>query len=196
MFTPRATWWAVTSSLTWARLAGVSGSAQRAPSRPQQRSLPVAVPWVTFLDPEAARVGLTEAEARARYGKSVRVHRWDMAQADRGIADGEAVGFIKVVARPDGRVIGASVVASRAGELIGEYTLAIQHGLRLSDLAGTIHAYPTWSTPLQQAGGRCGHTTLSRGARWAHHPTGGGAWPPLTRAYGPRQPRTPARAGQ
>ncbi len=113
--------------------------------------VPVAVPWVTFLDPEAARVGLTKAEARARYGKSVRVHRWDMAQADRGIADGEAVGFIKVVARPDGRVIGASVVASRAGELIGEYTLAIQHGLRLSDLAGTIHAYPTWSTPLQQA---------------------------------------------
>ena len=112
--------------------------------------VPVVVPWVTFLDPEVARVGLAEAEARARYGDGVRVHRWDMARSDRAIADVEARGFIKVVARPDGRVLGASVVASRAGELIGEYALAIQHDLRLGDLAGTIHAYPTWSTPLQE----------------------------------------------
>ena len=112
--------------------------------------VPVVVPWVTFLDPEVARVGLAEAEARVRYGDEVRVHRWDMARSDRAIADDEALGFIKVVARPDGRVLGASIVASRAGELIGEYALAIQHNLRLGDLAGTIHAYPTWSTPLQE----------------------------------------------
>ena len=96
--------------------------------------VPAVVPWVTFLDPEVARVGLAEAEARVRYGDGVRVHRWDMARSDRAIADDEAQGFIKVVARPDGRVLGASVVASRAGELIGEYALAIQHDLRLGKL--------------------------------------------------------------
>lgn len=108
------------------------------------------VPWVTFLDPEVAHVGLTEADARARYGDRVQVLRQDMARTDRAVADGEAVGFVKVVAQAGGRILGASVVASRAGELIGEFALAMRHGLRLADLAGTIHAYPTWATGLQQ----------------------------------------------
>lgn len=108
------------------------------------------VPWVTFLDPEVAHVGLSEAEARARHGDRVRAHRWEMASVDRAVTDGDTTGFIKVVTRPGGQILGASVVATRAGELIGEYALAIRQGLRLADLASTIHPYPTWSTPLQQ----------------------------------------------
>ena len=116
------------------------------------RSAAVAdvVPWVTFLDPEVAHVGLTEADARAQHGDRIRVHRREMAHADRAVADGETRGFIKVVANADGVVLGATIVASRAGEMIGEYALALRHKLSLSDLAGTIHAYPTWSTALQQ----------------------------------------------
>ena len=142
----------VVGGLQFTHLAGWQGfQAVRNALLPGRASgVPVVVPWVTFLDPEVARVGLTEAEAKAHHGEDVHVHHWDMAQSDRAIADDEALGFIKVVARSDGRILGASVVASRAGELIGEYALAIQHDLRLGDVSGTIHAYPTWSTALQQ----------------------------------------------
>ncbi len=109
------------------------------------------VPWVTFLDPEVAHVGLTEAKARDRYGAGVVTHRWDMARVDRAVCDGETGGFIKIVARRSGRILGASIVASRAGEMIAEFTLAIQRRLTVGDVAQTIHAYPTWSTAIQQA---------------------------------------------
>jgi pyruvate/2-oxoglutarate dehydrogenase complex dihydrolipoamide dehydrogenase (E3) component len=108
------------------------------------------VPWVTFVDPEIARVGATEAEARTRHGEATRVHRWQMSDADRAVCDDETTGFIKLVAHGDGKILGASVVASRAGEMIGELALAMSAGLTLTDLSATIHAYPTWSTAIQQ----------------------------------------------
>lgn len=112
--------------------------------------IPDLVPWVTFVDPEAARVGVSEDEARERHGAGVRTHRWEMADAERAVCDGETGGFIKVVTRADGVVLGASIVASRAGEMIGELALAIRRRLTLSDLAATMHAYPTWATAVQQ----------------------------------------------
>lgn len=108
------------------------------------------VPAVTFVDPEVAHVGLLEAEARAKFGDDVQIHRWDMSHADRAVCDGEDVGFIKLIAKKDGTLVGATIVASRAGEMIAELGLAVQQKLTVSDLAGTIHAYPTWSTAVQQ----------------------------------------------
>lgn len=108
------------------------------------------VPRVTFLDPEVAHVGLGEAEARARYEDDVCVHRRPMAAVDRAIADDETRGYLKIVARRNGRLLGATAIASHAGELIGELALALRHRLSLDDVAATIHAYPTRTTATQQ----------------------------------------------
>jgi len=101
------------------------------------------VPWATYTDPEVARVGLSEDEAKAR-DIDVEVTRHELAHVDRAIADGETRGFIKVLTRRGSdRVLGATIVAPAAGELIAEYVLAMTHGLGLKKLMGTIHVYPT-----------------------------------------------------
>jgi pyruvate/2-oxoglutarate dehydrogenase complex dihydrolipoamide dehydrogenase (E3) component len=108
------------------------------------------VPWVTFTDPEVAHVGLTEADAQKNLPGEFEVWRWDMSHTDRAICENDAHGFIKVVAKKDGTILGATVVAGRAGETITEFILAMKHGLKAADLAGAIHAYPTYSTAAQQ----------------------------------------------
>lgn len=102
------------------------------------------VPWVTYTDPEVARVGLTEAEATAR-GERVEVFRSDFADLDRAIVDDATVGFAKIVTRRDGRILGATIVGRGAGELIMEVVLAMRFGVPLQKLAGVIHPYPTMS---------------------------------------------------
>jgi len=103
-----------------------------------------AVPWVTFTDPEAARVGLSEEEARQRHG-NIKVHRIGLEHEDRALTDAETLGLVKVIATPKGKVLGAHIVSARAGEMILEYTLAMQHGIPLAKLSRTIHPYPTYS---------------------------------------------------
>jgi pyruvate/2-oxoglutarate dehydrogenase complex dihydrolipoamide dehydrogenase (E3) component len=101
------------------------------------------VPWCTYTDPEVARVGLSEDEARAG-GIAFEVSRHALAHVDRALADGATDGFIKVLTRPGSdRVLGATIVAPQAGELIGEYVLAMTHGIGLKGIQGTIHVYPT-----------------------------------------------------
>ena len=112
--------------------------------------MPAVLPHVTFLDPEVAGVGLSEAEARNEHGADVRVHRWTMQESDRAVADGHTSGFIKIVATAGGGVLGASIIAARAGEMIGEFALAMDQGIGLSELSRTVHAYPTWTTAIQQ----------------------------------------------
>ena len=112
--------------------------------------LPRVLPRVTFLDPEVATAGESEAAARARLGERLRVHRIDMSASDRAVAEGRTEGFIKVVTDHRGRILGAAIVADRAGEMIGELVLAIERDLRLSDVAAVVHAYPTWSSAVQQ----------------------------------------------
>lgn len=102
------------------------------------------VPWVTYTDPEVARVGVTEAEATAR-GERVEVFRSDFADLDRAIVDGATAGFAKVVTRRDGRILGATIVGRGAGELIMEIVLAMRFRIPLQKLAGVIHPYPTMS---------------------------------------------------
>ena len=104
-----------------------------------------AVPWAIFSDPEVARVGLTEAEAREKHG-SVKVHRVSFRSEDRAITDSERVGMVKLIAtRWRGKLLGAHIVGPHAGELIMEYTLAMKHGISLAGLSDTIHPYPTFS---------------------------------------------------
>ena len=108
------------------------------------------VPRAVFTDPEAAQSGLTEAEARATHGGRTLVSRWPMSEVDRALTDGEAEGFLKVMHLPNGRVLGATIVAPTAGELIQEWTLAIDRGVSLGDMARSIHVYPTYSMASQQ----------------------------------------------
>jgi pyruvate/2-oxoglutarate dehydrogenase complex dihydrolipoamide dehydrogenase (E3) component len=108
------------------------------------------VPRVTFTDPEIAQVGLTEQQAVSQAGTAFEVHRMEMEQVDRAVCEDDLSGFIKLVAKKDGSILGATVIGARAGETIVEIALAMKQGLKLKDIAGTIHPYPTYSTALQQ----------------------------------------------
>ena len=109
------------------------------------------VPWATFTDPEVAHVGLTEAEARRRYGEDVATCDWPLTKVDRARTDGAGAGFVKLVHRKDGRLLGATMVAERAGEAIQEWVVALARGLKVGDLANVIHIYPTYATATVQA---------------------------------------------
>ena len=108
------------------------------------------VPWCTFTDPELASAGLTEEAARERFGDRVKVWRMDLAHSDRARADGEAEGRLIAVCGPKGRLLGAHVLAPRAGEMIHEPALLIRSGGKLTELSKLIHVYPTLSTSLGQ----------------------------------------------
>lgn len=117
------------------------------------------VPWVTFTAPEVARVGITESEG-ADVG--ARVAYLPMTEVDRAIAAAATDGFVKLVAGPrpllrntgGGRLLGATIVADRGGELVAEAALALRTGMFVGRLAQTVHAYPTWSTAMRQAAGQ------------------------------------------
>ena len=108
------------------------------------------VPWVTFTDPEVAHVGLTEDQARATLADNIHICRWEMSRADRAVCENDTDGFIKVITKKDGTILGATIVAGRAGEAITEFIVAIKQHIKIADLAGAIHAYPTYSTAVQQ----------------------------------------------
>lgn len=100
------------------------------------------IPWATFTDPELARVGLSEAEAKAG-GVAHEVFRFPFSDIDRAIADSATEGMAKIIAAPNGRILGAAIVGPNAGELIHEYALAMSKKMKLKDLSGFIHIYPT-----------------------------------------------------
>lgn len=103
------------------------------------------VPRVTFTDPEIARVGLNELEAKAQ-GVAYQISRYDLDQLDRAITDNTATGFVKVLTVPGkDKILGATIVASHGGELITEFVSAMKRGDGLNKILSTIHAYPTLS---------------------------------------------------
>lgn len=108
------------------------------------------IPWATFTDPELARVGLTEAEARKQFGEDVWVLKQDFAGVDRAQAEAATVGFAKLICRGNGEILGAHLVGSHAGELIHEIVLAMNYKLPVSALTG-IHVYPTLSEVTAKA---------------------------------------------
>ncbi len=119
----------------------------RLPARVDYRALP----RVTYTDPELAQVGPTEAEARAA-GRAVSVLRWPMAENDRAQTEADPDGLVKVVVER-GRVIGAGILARHAGEMIGQWTLAIERRLPVRALAGLIVPYPTRAEAGKRAAG-------------------------------------------
>jgi pyruvate/2-oxoglutarate dehydrogenase complex dihydrolipoamide dehydrogenase (E3) component len=114
---------------------------------------PNPIAWTTFTDPEVAQVGLTESAARDRLGDHVTIARWNLTRVDRAVCDDEADGFIKIVATSRGVVVGATIVAARAGEMSGEMSIAIANRLKVGVIAMAIHAYPTYATAIQQMAG-------------------------------------------
>lgn len=100
------------------------------------------IPWATFTEPELARVGLTEQEARERFGNDIYVVKQEFADVDRAQAEAATEGFAKIITRRNGEILGAHLVGAAAGELIHEIILAMSHKLKISALGG-IHIYPT-----------------------------------------------------
>ncbi|HEY9876653.1 MAG TPA: hypothetical protein V6D12_24730, partial [Candidatus Obscuribacterales bacterium] len=100
-------------------------------------------PWATFTDPELARVGLTEKQAREKHGDDVYVLKQDFAEVDRAQAEAATAGFAKIITRGNGEILGAHLVGASAGELIHEVVLAMSQKLKVSALSNIIHVYPT-----------------------------------------------------
>ena len=112
-----------------------------------RRSVDPVVPRVTYTDPEVAAVGVGLVDLPSGYV----VHREDHADLDRAVAEGDTAGFTSLVLDGRGRLVGATVVGPRAGESLAELTLAVRHGMRASAVAGTTHAYPTYSDAVWNA---------------------------------------------
>jgi pyruvate/2-oxoglutarate dehydrogenase complex dihydrolipoamide dehydrogenase (E3) component/uncharacterized membrane protein YdjX (TVP38/TMEM64 family) len=111
------------------------------------------IPWATFIDPEVARVGLNEQEAKEK-GIAVEVTKYGIDDLDRAIADSEAHGFVKVLTPPGkDTILGVTIVGTHAGDLLAEYVLAMKHGLGLNKILGTIHTYPTLAEANKYAAG-------------------------------------------
>jgi pyruvate/2-oxoglutarate dehydrogenase complex dihydrolipoamide dehydrogenase (E3) component/uncharacterized membrane protein YdjX (TVP38/TMEM64 family) len=111
------------------------------------------IPWATFTDPEVARVGLNELEAKER-GIAYEVSVYGLDDLDRAIADEEAHGVVKVLTAPGkDRILGATIAGAHAGELIAEFVTAMRHGLGMNKILGTIHIYPTFVEGNKYAAG-------------------------------------------
>lgn len=107
-----------------------------------------AIPRVTYTDPEVARVGLGRKEAE---GRGARVHRYDLHDLDRAIADGRTEGFVEIAADRKGRILGATILGAGAGDLLQPVVLAMKHDLTLADLSDTVHPYPTMVEGVKRA---------------------------------------------
>ena len=111
------------------------------------------IPWATFVDPEVARVGLNEQDAKER-DIPYEVTRYDLDELDRAITDGASQGFVKVLTPPGkDRILGVTIVGEHAGDLMAEFVLAMKHGLGLGKILGTIHIYPTFAEANKNAAG-------------------------------------------
>lgn len=127
----------------------------------RQRVSQLTIPWCTYTDPEIAHVGLYEAEARQR-GIEVTTYTQELSEVDRAVLDGETDGFVKVhVRKGSDRIVGATIVASHAGEMISELTTAIAAGVGLGKLGDVIHPYPTQADAIRRAAGLYTRTRLT-----------------------------------
>jgi pyruvate/2-oxoglutarate dehydrogenase complex dihydrolipoamide dehydrogenase (E3) component len=112
-----------------------------------------ALSWVTYTDPELAQAGINEADARQRFGDSVRVMRWPFAENDRAQTERDTAGLVKIVTRRNGRILGVAILAPGAGELILPWVLAIAQQLQIGALADLIAPYPTRGEAGKRAAG-------------------------------------------
>ena len=132
----------------------------------KKRLSKLVVPWTTFTDPEVAHVGLTIETAKEQ-GIEIDTYREELRRVDRAILDGEDEGFAVIhTRRGTPEVVGCTIVASHAGEMIGEISLLMTAGLNLSNLASTIHCYPTQVEVLKRLGDQYNKTRLTPRAAW------------------------------
>lgn len=111
------------------------------------------IPWTTFTDPEVARVGLNEAQAKEE-GVDHKVTRYELKELDRAVAESEEEGFVKVLTRGNtDKILGVTIVGAHAGDILSEYVLAMKHGLGLNKILSTIHVYPTFAEANKFAAG-------------------------------------------
>ncbi|HEX5128185.1 MAG TPA: FAD-dependent oxidoreductase [Usitatibacter sp.] len=121
------------------------------------------IPWATFTDPEVARVGLNETEAREK-GVACDVHTYGIDDLDRAIADSENHGLVKVLtAKGTDTVLGATIAGPNAGEIIVEFVAAMRHGFGLDKILGTIHIYPTYAESNKYAAGAWKRAGVTKG---------------------------------
>jgi pyruvate/2-oxoglutarate dehydrogenase complex dihydrolipoamide dehydrogenase (E3) component len=121
------------------------------------------VPWATFTDPEVARVGLNETEAKEK-GIAYQVHTYGIDDLDRAIADSEARGLVKVLVKPGtDKILGCTIAGANAGEILAEFTAAMKHGIGLNGILGTIHIYPTYAESNKYAAGVWKRSTVTHG---------------------------------
>ncbi len=109
-----------------------------------------SIPWTTFTDPEVARVGLTERQAREQ-NEPVEAFTFPFSDLDRALCDGETKGFVKLVTGRRGRLLGGHIIGPDAGNYIGEVALALKKGMKIGDLSQTVHVYPTLSESVKRA---------------------------------------------
>ncbi|MGI8797359.1 MAG: dihydrolipoyl dehydrogenase family protein [Acidimicrobiia bacterium] len=131
---------------------------------PGKGKVVASVPWCTFTDPELAHAGLTEAEAREQHGDDIEVWHQDLEHNDRARADGAAEGAIMIVTDKK-KIVGAHILAPAAGEMIHEFALAIEEGVKLSKLSQFMHVYPTVSTSIGQLAGEAAFEKAEK-LRW------------------------------
>jgi pyruvate/2-oxoglutarate dehydrogenase complex dihydrolipoamide dehydrogenase (E3) component len=127
----------------------------------RKKASALTIPWCTYTDPEIAHVGMYEKDAKEK-GISVRTFVQELEDVDRAILDGEVEGFVKVHVK-DGtdEILGATIVASHAGDMLSELTLAIRAGAGLGTIAGTIHPYPTQAEAIRKTGDLFNRTKLT-----------------------------------
>lgn len=109
------------------------------------------VPWTTFTDPEVAHIGLTEEQAKEKHGSRVMTCQWPMGRVDRALTEEDTTGFMKLIYKQNGALLGVTIVAARAGEMIHGWIIALERSIKVGDLANIIHVYPTYSTASMQA---------------------------------------------
>ncbi len=125
----------------------------------------LTIPWATYTDPEIAHVGLYEAEAKDK-GIEVETFTFKLDEVDRAVLDGEDQGFARVhVKKGTDAIVGATIVAAHAGDLISEFTLAMKGGLGLGTITGTIHPYPTQAEVIKKVANAWRKTTLTEGKK-------------------------------
>ena len=111
--------------------------------------------WCTYTDPELARAGLTESQAREKYGDKIRIYRWEHKDVDRAKTDLAQNGLTKIICDKKGKILGVHILGHGAGELMHEVQLAKSVGLSFSKIASVIHAYPSYSDAIRQPAKRC-----------------------------------------
>ncbi len=131
---------------------------------PGKGKVTASVPWCTFTDPELAHAGMTEQEARTKHGDNIEVWQQDLEHNDRARADGATQGAIVIVTDKK-RIVGAHILAPAAGEMIHEFALAIEEGVKLNELSQFMHVYPTISTSIGQLAGEAAFEKAEK-LRW------------------------------